>query len=92
MKEHNIEKIISDGDLKDFIIGNGPYTTHRPEEDTAKWSALEKYYFDQKLQFFEKMTFFRPSACRLHRGQSNFFFQKIPRGSKNLKNLKKCLF
>jgi len=44
MKNFDLDRVIADGKLKYFIIGQKEYNSSRPEDDTARWNALKSYY------------------------------------------------
>lgn len=44
MNNYDFEKVILNGQLKNFMVGFGIYKTTRPEDATNNWDELEKYY------------------------------------------------
>jgi hypothetical protein len=41
---YDLDRILSDEKLRDFIIGLKEYSSSKPEDDTERWDALKSYY------------------------------------------------
>lgn len=44
MKSYDIDKILLNGALRDFVLGQGEYQAARPEEDAGRWRELKGYF------------------------------------------------
>lgn len=54
MPKLDFEKIIAKNNLSDFILGQGDFTKHRPEDFYAQWDRLRRYYKKRATPFHIK--------------------------------------